>query len=200
MNQTMDNVSCIFICFENFQKVLYDKSSQGATNLLESIRNRISSIDNYSIKLKEDEDCNESVFKKTKYATQNKVIKGNLELKEEIYDDLNDLIFSSKSNNVENKNNLKVYKRFTNESSETFSFNPKMKNNASNLNEYKKKRFSDGQVNIRPSNDGSYPNSNNFTNVSINEFKRVVSTSSAKKLNNSISKSQIKKGFKNSFH
>ena len=182
MNQTMDNVSCIFICFENFQKVLYDKSSQGATNLLESIRNRISSIDNYSIKLKEDEDCNESVFKKTKYASQNKVIKGNLELKEEIYDDLN------------------VYKRFTNESSETFSFNPKMKNNASNLNEYKKKRFSDGQVNIRPSNDGSYPNSNNFTNVSINEFKRVVSTSSAKKLNNSISKSQIKKGFKNSFH
>ena len=191
MNQTMDNITCIFICFENFKRSLYDGDT---SSKLESIRNRILLIDNDSIKLKEDENnyyFDVSIVNNDHYNTDNKLVDFNLEPKDDICNESNDLVVSCSNKNDGKTNNLKLYKHFSNHPS-------KLKYNSNNINYtnqkvIKNKRLSEDHIKKRPLNDASYPSIDN--NHSINDNKRHHNTS-----NNTDSKPQKTKSLKNSFH
>jgi hypothetical protein len=55
-----DNLTCIFICFENFRKILYGGKNEGSYSLkrtknIENIKYNMGALSNYQIKLKPDE-------------------------------------------------------------------------------------------------------------------------------------------------
>ena len=199
MNQTQDNVTCIFICFENFKKVLYNEDS-----LIEfdRIRKKIQSIENSSIKLIQDEDITFNNPTTKIYSTNEKTPLENITIGGNFPNESKDPVISSNNRNLDGKmRNLKVYKKFTNQQSELSRFNDSIINYTNNLKIAKNQRFSkDHQKNLS-SNNGLYP-SIDFTNVSINNEKRRnidENITIVKKLCNSVNKAQTTKTLKYNF-
>jgi len=140
---TLDNVTCILISFENFKNILYSEDTAKTGNTLRTIRKSISSL-NVNFKMKTNKDNNKEAMDKLEYLINNSNSSNNY--------------ISNNSNNGNNGNNNNVSNGFNNGvhsnsnnnlikiSTNSAFYNDQKKNesesknyyNSYNLNEYNK--------------------------------------------------------------
>jgi len=205
VNSSMDNVTCIFISFENFKTTLYEGIFRESTEKFEQIRLRVSSLDNYSFKLKEDENITFFHINDANDKIEDVKIDTKIEDNEEKKEILDDSIDKNNPNSFQMTNkpiNNKITKKFCLTQSNFSKFNINVLNFADCLK--RNKRISEGHMKKRSPDEPLYPYVDKSVNLSNydHDKRRINDTNdlNVKKLNNSLNKPQTTKGLKNSFH
>jgi hypothetical protein len=205
VNSTMDNVTCIFISFENFKRTLYEKKFTESTEKFEQLRLRVSSLDNYSFKFKEDENITFFHIHDAKNKIEDVRIDSKIddnEKKKEILDESIEKNNPSLLQMTKKPINNKITKKLGFTQSNFSKFNINVVNFADCLK--RNKRISEGHMKKRSPDEPLYPYVDKSVNLSNydNDKRKIndMSVINSKKLNNSLNKPQTSKGLKNSFH
>ena len=191
VNSSMDNVTCIFISFENFKTTLYEGIFRESTEKFEQIRLRVSSLDNYSFKLKEDENITFFHINDANDKIEDVKIDTKIEDNEEKKEILDDSIDKNNPNSFQMTNkpiNNKITKKFCLTQSNFSKFNINVLNFADCLK--RNKRISEGHMKKRSPDEPLYPYVDKSVNLSNydHDKRRINDTNdlNVKKLNNSL--------------